>query len=374
MRVEQASAWYGLWLAENGYRESTIRSKRAALKVFLRYLRSMEITDLARVDKDTMEGYAQHLRAAVSVRTGKPYRPLALKTMWIAAVGLLSALYAAGVIAGVPVPSAMMRTPSDVLPTLLSASEVGDFLDGIDTTTSRGMRDRALFELIYSSALRAGEASRLTCGDLDLASRLARIRMSKFDRDRVVPLTDEAVEALRCWLQFDVEEDTPVFPGEGGGISSACINKRFKTLLKRQGRYRPGLTTHQLRHACATHLIERGAELRYVQELLGHASLETTVRYTKNLVEQLKKAYRTYHPRENQLYAETDAMYMKRIEDLETLIVARRKKHLAKLRRTTGYEGGRRGTREGQSCSLAERETLRRIASRGMIEARHTGY
>ena len=136
------------------------------------------------------------------------------------------------------------------------------------------------------------------------------------------------------------EPDAMVFPGYDGGITPACINKRFKELLKQQGSYRPGLTTHQLRHACATHLIERGAELRYVQELLGHSSIETTVRYTHDQVEQLKRAYRSHHPRENQLYEEVDDMYIGRVAELERCIIEGRQGHLAKLKRTTGYDGG----------------------------------
>lgn len=340
MTTADASPWFAAWMRESGYRDSTIQAKLGALKTFLVYLENQNLTDPQTIDRLCMEGFARYLRSTVSMRTGKPYRPLSRQNYWHAAACLMQALYETGSVTVNPVPPRMMNDHVETLPTLISIHEVAVFLDAIDTTSTYGRRDRAMFELIYSSGLRAGEVSRLRVGDLDLDTRLARIRMSKFDRERMVPLTHEAAEALRCWLIPDADMESFVFPGSGGGnsVSTATINKRFKTLLLRGGMYKPGLTTHQLRHACATHLIERGADIRYVQELLGHESIQTTVRYTKNQVEELKRSYRTFHPRENQLYEEIDDEYMKRIEALERRIIEGRQKHLSKLRRH-GYNG-----------------------------------
>ena len=167
----------------------------------------------------------------------------------------------------------------------LGEDEVARFLDGIDTDAPFGLRDRALFELIYSSALRAGEASGLCVGDVNLERRLIRVRMSKYSKDRIVPMTELAAERLAD-LVHGRRVDRPVFRGSGGKrVSGSTINHHFKTLMKRAELYREGLSVHALRHACATHLLAHGVDIRYVQGLLGHKSVQTTVRYTNELVE-----------------------------------------------------------------------------------------
>ena len=90
----------------------------------------------------------------------------------------------------------------------------------------------------------------------------------------------------------------------------------LQTLLHRSGLYRAGLSAHSIRHSIATHLLENGADLRYVQELLGHESIETTVLYTNELNENMKRIYKSYHPRENQLWCEVDGEYLGRLERL----------------------------------------------------------
>jgi site-specific recombinase XerD len=325
MRRDEAANWYGAWLTENGYKASTVANRRQALKPLLAYLADSGIAMLQEADQSVMEGFLLHLRTVVSARTGRPYKPSAVRGYWQTAAGLLGALYEAGKIASLPLPQRALGAREPGLVTILSADQVSQFLDSIQTGSVAGRRDRALFELIYSSGLRASEAGRLKIGDLDLAGRLAHIRQSKFGKDRVVPVTSEATEALLCWIVPQTAAESFVFPAEGQGLSPAWINRRLKFLLRRQGMYKPGMTTHQLRHACATHLIERGADIRYVQELLGHESVETTVRYTKNQVSQLKRAYRSHHPRENQLYEEIGPEYLVRLAALEARLLGTRR-------------------------------------------------
>jgi len=336
MRADEVRAWYGAWMTENGYKASTIANRKQVLKVLVDYLAACGLETLDTLDLPMMEGFARYLKGRPSKHSGQPCKPSSVRSVWQAVTGLLKALYEAGRIASLPLPKRILGQREGGLLTLLSAEEVARFLDAIQAGSDHGRRDRALFELIYSSGLRASEVTRLKVADLNLSGRLARIRQSKFDKDRVVPLTNEAVEALLCWLTHPVVPETFVFPSEAGGLSPAYINKRFKFLLRRFGMYKPGLTTHQLRHACATHLIEGGAEIRYVQELLGHESIETTVRYTKNQVVHLKRAYRSHHPRENQLYEEVGPEYLGRLAALEKRLLGTRR--LSKPR-WQGYDG-----------------------------------
>ncbi len=153
------------------------------------------------------------------------------------------------------------------------------------------------------------EASRLCVGDVDLERRLLKIRESKYSKDRVVPMAELAAERVAELILGRSPED-PVFRGsQGTRVSGAAINQRFKTLMKRAGLYREGLSVHELRHACATHLLAHGADIRYVQGLLGHKSVQTTVRYTNELVENLRRRYLRGHPRENESRRTVDEAY-----------------------------------------------------------------
>jgi site-specific recombinase XerD len=106
------------------------------------------------------------------------------------------------------------------------------------------------------------------------------------------------------------------------------VERHFKKLLKEKGMYRKGLGLHSIRHSTATHLLEKGAGLRYVQELLGHKTIETTAHYTHTLTSSLKRIYKQYHPRENLYFKEVDGNYEQKLEDLARTL---RKLHKRKL-------------------------------------------
>lgn len=339
MRPDDAVGWFTLWLSEQGVKRNTIRTKRAQLTPWTDYLASRAILDMNAVDRACLEGYALVLRERLCLRTGKPYRPTTQACMWGAVLSLLGALYEEGKIPILPVPVNRMNAPREPLVTLLSEADIARILESIDDTGLVGRRDRALFELIYSTGIRAGEIQRLTWEDVNLDDRTAFIKQSKFDKDRVVPLTHEAVEMLKRYRVSREKEHPSVFPGRRGGLRPDWINWLFKRYAQACGLYRHGVTTHQLRHACATHLIAHGADLRYVQELLGHASVETTVRYTRNQTEEIKRIHEHYHPRENILYESVNGEYLRRIAELAERIREGRKKHLAHLKRG-GYTGG----------------------------------
>jgi integrase/recombinase XerD len=331
MRVERLSGWFRSVLAEEGMKAQTILNKASALKVFLGYLTREDISDTSRITKETLSGYCAELRASVSERTGKPLKGLTIRARVSCVRRLMTSLYDAGIVKKLIPPPELRIVDDRPLETLLSESEIASFLESIAPERPMGLRDRALFELIYGSGLRAGEAGKLTWEDVNLEERRAAIRQGKFDRDRVVPLTHETVEMLKRYRAAAVEKSAFVFPGhKGKGLTHAYVNRHFQRLITAAGIYRPGVTAHQLRHSCATHLIARGANLRYVQELLGHESIQTTVRYTRELTDEVQKAYRRYHPRENMLFEVVGERYEERIADLAARIQAAREKTLAK--------------------------------------------
>ncbi len=164
------------------------------------------------------------------------------------------------------------------------------------------VRDLAILELFYSSGLRLAELTGLDLGDLDLLGDQLKVR-GKGRKERLVPLGSRANQALRRWL--DVREPAAARPG--ADRQAVFVNRRGKRLTPRSVQRivhraldrvgADGLRTHSLRHTFATHLLDAGADLRAVQELLGHASLSTTQIYTHTSVERLKQVYHKAHPR-----------------------------------------------------------------------------
>lgn len=184
-------------------------------------------------------------------------------------------------------------------PQVFQALDVDRLLGHIDTASPEGIRDRALFELIYSAGLRVSEAAGLTLERLFLEDGLLRV-LGKGGKERLVPLGGEAVHWLKRYLT-----DARPHLGEGRGLavflnyrgeplSRKGMWKNYKTILARAGM---SGKIHTLRHSFATHLLAGGADLRAVQELLGHASINTTQIYTHVDRQDLARAHAAYHPR-----------------------------------------------------------------------------
>lgn len=160
-------------------------------------------------------------------------------------------------------------------------------------------RDRALLELLYGSGLRASEVVGLSWPDVSLEQRRAHVRGGKGGKDRVVPLGGAVIEALRALSATGAgraESGRAVFCNQRGArLSVRSVGRIVAAALERAGL--PPVNPHALRHSCATHLLDHGADLRSIQELLGHASLATTERYTHVSLARLRAAYTRYHPR-----------------------------------------------------------------------------
>ena len=201
-----------------------------------------------------------------------------------------------------------------VLPKSLAEPEVAEMLERAGLAASHpqaqaaALRDRAILELLYATGLRVGELVSLDWGMVDLAARVLRV-MGKGRKERMVPFGRPAAEALRSWLKVwetvrapqaleqVMENDEPVFLStKGGRLSDRAVRHMIDKWVA--GASLPaGVHPHTLRHTFATHLLENGADLRAIQELLGHSSLSTTQKYTHLEVERLLAVYRDAHPR-----------------------------------------------------------------------------
>lgn len=176
--------------------------------------------------------------------------------------------------------------------------DVRKLLDAPDLTTVGGLRDRAILELLYGSGLRRSEALRMRLADLDLAERTLFVREGKGRKDRVVPITEAAAWAVTAYLKRRPPAPHPaLFLGVNSGrpIHDESFLLAWHRYVARAGLR--GITPHALRHACALHLLENGADVVSIKNLLGHASLATTSVYLRLTTKHLKDALERHHPR-----------------------------------------------------------------------------
>lgn len=187
------------------------------------------------------------------------------------------------------------------LPTVLKQAEVGELLERMPGSTPLELRDRAIFDLCYSAGLRAEELVNLDVASLDPDAEELRVE-GKGGRTRIVPAGEPAWRALEAYLArsrpaLEAEPDPALFLSKSGRRLSTSDIRRRLALAVRRAAVQAGVSPHTLRHSFATHLLEGGADLRSIQELLGHASISTTQTYTRVESRRLKLAYARAHPR-----------------------------------------------------------------------------
>jgi len=313
-------------LREAGYGENTILCKLSYIDVFFDYLReSEEVTDFRDTGCDEVMRYLKYLDTVLSSRTGKAYSYSTKIGLFGSIKLLFKMLYLKEKILVNPLQDFKYR-PHGIKKTkeMLSKEEIACILDSIDITELLGLRDRAIFELLYSSGLRVSEVVNLNIDDVDFTSRMILIQQGKWSKDRICPVSKVAIKFLQMYLYGNLKETGPVFKGRLGRLGSSCINRRFKKYLDKCGIIRRDLSVHSIRHSTATHLLSGGAGLRFVQELLGHESIETTVIYTDELHDNMKKIYRSYHPRENGLFREVDSTYLEQLYSLKSELIVQK--------------------------------------------------
>ncbi len=189
------------------------------------------------------------------------------------------------------------------LPHFLSAEEIAKLLESPPSTTTSGLRDRAILETMYSSGLRVSELVGLGLEDIDFPAGLIRVR-GKGRKERLSPLGSYAQKALKKWIakrkpdsKAGKDHTSAVFLNRfGRRLTSRSVGRMLEKCLKQCG-LDPRTSPHTLRHSFATHLLDRGADIRSVQELLGHKSLITTQIYTHVSTTRLREVYETAHPR-----------------------------------------------------------------------------
>jgi len=196
------------------------------------------------------------------------------------------------------------REPQLLPRNILTPQEARRIIEATDTNTVIGYRDRTILEVLYSTGIRKSELLNLTLSDVNLEEGLLRINGGKGAKDRVVPLTNVAIRFLETYIKrvrlqlLGQRVSHRLFLS----LRGACIAKNtidhLMAKYRRLAKVKKHVTCHIWRHSCATHLVKNKANLRHVQELLGHRNLSTTERYLHLTITDLKEAHRKYHPRE----------------------------------------------------------------------------
>ena len=281
---------------ERGASAHTLRAYAADLTEFRRFLRATRVGGWNDVDARALRGYLAWLHGRGLARTSIARKLAAVRSCFrfLTRRGLLPAN-----------PARHVRTPrlGRRLPSFLPKDESKDLLDAAFENTDAGRRDRALLELLYACGLRVAECCGLDLEDVDRRHGTVRV-LGKGNRERMVPVGDEALAALDRYLEGRVASPG----GRKGSAGPLFRNPRGQRLTTRSVHRIVGrraraagiarrVTPHTLRHTFATHLLGEGADLRLIQELLGHRRLSTTQRYTHVSPEHLMKVYDAAHPR-----------------------------------------------------------------------------
>ncbi len=299
IEVEEFLSWMA---SERGRSRNTLSAYRRDLTSYCEWLTAQHAT-LLTVERAQLDQFVQGRRASGAAPSSVARQLAAIRMLhrFMAEEGVRPDNPSADV-EGVRVPAG--------IPHPLTEAEVGALLDVVVATDPASLRDRALLEFLYATGARISEACDLSLGDLDRDNRLVRL-FGKGAKERIVPFGRAAVATMDEWLVSGRQHMEPVRWARRGDQEAVFLNTRGSRLsrqaawviVKKYGE-RVGLadklSPHVLRHSCATHLLDHGADLRIVQEMLGHASISTTQVYTKVSQERLWQVYRQAHPRAEQ--------------------------------------------------------------------------
>ena len=308
------------YLAASGHTKSYSREFRRNLYAFLDWTAAQGKADIVSVTKTDLAVFHKRLCETVSEKTGRLLVAGTINGCFQPVKVLFSLLYQAGYIPANPLHTLNLRIRynDSWKRRAFTVDEMTVILESFDPATPKGLRDRTIFELIYSTGLRALEAVRLKIGDIDFDGRIMLVR-GKGSRDRMVPFSLVARDFLVQYLGDRTKNrDEYVFPSMKPGchLHPAWLSAYFKKHLQELELKKPEVCLHSIRHSTATHLLDNGASIRHVQELLGHSDIGTTERYTHVQTEGLAKIYRRFHPREHELFEAVDEEYIKRLETL----------------------------------------------------------
>lgn len=292
-------------LKTNGYSQSTIRTRKFYLQVFKDWCGERNINEVTDLTQGMMERYKQYLSRYRNRVTGRPIAPDTRNHFLIAVKVFLNYLLEKEVLFKNPgIHLKLWKEPERLPKNILSVAEVERILSIPDTKSALGLRDRAILEVFYSTGIRRFELSRLRVGDVDFCNGTIFIEQGKGKKDRLIPVSGRALEWTRKYLEEvrfglirNADPEYLFLSHWGRRLDESSIGSMVTEARKEAGITKKG-STHMFRHTTATLMLENGADIRYVQEMLGHSDLSSTQIYTHVAIRKLKEVYEKTHPSE----------------------------------------------------------------------------
>lgn len=282
------------------YSPATLISYTDQLKGFGIWLGQQRLLDLRQVTRSHIDAYAREVRAQAVRPETQALRLRAVKR-------LFGHLADSGQLVFNPAEHIVEIRHAQRLPKPVpTVAEIQRLLNAPNTSTALGIRDRALFEVLYATGMRVGELEQVTVHHVDLKMQTLQVRHAKGGRARVVPLGKNAGK----WLQEYVSQVRPklgrrrpfersLFLAIGGMPLLATAVRLLLRKYVKAANIKKALSPHTLRHCCATHMLQAGADIRTIQQLLGHVCLQSTVLYTRVMPLEVKETHRNTHPKES---------------------------------------------------------------------------
>jgi integrase/recombinase XerD len=287
---------------ERGLADNTLSAYRRDLERYVAFLAARDIDDLRQVEPATIRAFVASVSASTHGPDAEPYSATTVARMLSSVRTFHRFAVREGLVADDPTAGVVRPRLPRALPHPLTVEEVTSIVEAPSHDGPAGLRDRAILEVLYGAGLRVSELTGLDVDDVDLDGSALRV-LGKGSKERDVPLGRMARDAVRAYLA----RGRPAFAtarsraalflnARGGRLTRQSCARLLDAHARRAGILR-AVTPHDMRHSFATHLLEGGADVRVVQELLGHASVATTQIYTLVTAEHLRSAYYTAHPR-----------------------------------------------------------------------------
>ena len=301
------------WTAVKNMSKDTVKRRRMALKKFIHWCHERDLQQPQEITKPILERYQRHLYY-YRKENGQPLTfgsqhamlsPIKSFFKWLTQENYL--LYNPA--SELQLPKKPRRLPK----TILHIDDIELIISQTNTETDEGIRDRAIIETLYSTGIRRGEATSLTIYDIDARRQTLMVREGKYQKDRLLPIGERALK----WIEHYRLDIRPSYvTGHDNGIlfltdqgekfKRGTLSNRIKRYIKKAGLDVPG-SCHLFRHAMATHMLENGADIRFIQAMLGHADLSTTQIYTQVSIEKLKQIHAATHPARDDVSEEMQA-------------------------------------------------------------------
>lgn len=293
------------WLKElaiHGYSKSTLGTYRWGLEPFLKWTQDEAVKDPSRITQENLEHFQAWL-FEYRKADGRPLSPATQRARIGALKRFFGWLFEQGGIPSNPAKALRLpKRPCRSVPKVLSRSEITKLLAYPNILDPLGLRDRAMLELFYATGIRRTELVHLDIEDIELESASLLIRRGKGGKDRVLPLAHTTTRWLNAYLirsrpilAINPDENALFISGYGTRFNPNYLGNWMRRTMDRVGISKSG-ACHLFRHSCATHMLENGADLRCIQQLLGHSRLDTTQIYTAVSIRHLRMVYNATHP------------------------------------------------------------------------------